>query len=413
MRAVGLITEYNPFHNGHLYHLQQSKQVSGADVSVAVMSGHFLQRGEPALLDKWQRTRMALSAGVDLVIELPLPWACSSAPDFARGGVLALTKLGGIEALCFGSEAGGLEPLQDCARQLLASEQELQSGASELLRQGINYPTARAAVMARLSTESHLLATPNNILGLEYLKVLEQSGSVIKPYTVGRIGAGYHDVETVQGIASATGIRQRIANGESVETLMPQTCATLLGETLEQGGSISERACFRLLSAQLFREPRELSRYWLVAGGIENRLVEAADQATTLEDLIRRIKSRQFTRTRIQRMLMAIMLGWTPEQVEPLLQTGPRYLHLLGSSPKGEQFLAHTRKQRELPLIQNFSRVYATLKKYYGITSQDYGLALGQLQLEITATRMYGLLLNRLPSNQKNRDFDQNIIRRK
>ncbi|NOQ52317.1 MAG: hypothetical protein GQ578_08905, partial [Desulfuromonadaceae bacterium] len=122
MRVVGLITEYNPFHNGHLHHLRESLKAADADVSVAVMSGHFLQRGEPALVDKWLRTEMALAAGVDLVIELPLPRACSSAPDFARGGVLALDALGGIDALCFGSEAGELEPLRSSAEQLVAKE---------------------------------------------------------------------------------------------------------------------------------------------------------------------------------------------------------------------------------------------------------------------------------------------------
>ncbi len=411
MHAVGLITEYNPFHNGHLYHLQQSKQLTGAGVSIAVMSGHFLQRGEPALFDKWLRTHMALSAGVDLVVELPLPWACSSAPDFARGGVQALAGIGGIESLCFGSESGDLRSLQDCARQLMSWEHELETETNRLFRQGVSYPAARAEVMTQFTAESHVLATPNNILGIEYLKALELSEAALKPYTIERTGAGYHDFGSTHGIASATGIRHRIASRQSVAALVPHSCYPLLQQALEQRDHFSQQVCFLLLAAQLFRDQRELSRYWLVEGGIENRLVAAADRAATLEDLILAIKSRQFTRTRIQRMLMAVLLGWLPEQVQPLLSTGPRYLHLLGASRKGERFLAQTRKQRELPLIQNFSRIYATLKKHYGPDSRDYNLALSQLQLELTATRTYGLLLHNACPGPRNRDFYQAVVR--
>src|SRR6056297_1555341 len=140
MSTVGLITEYNPFHNGHLHHLRESLKTASAEVAVAVMSGHFLQRGEPALVDKWTRTEMALAAGVDLGVELSLPWACSSAPDFARGGVQAISVLGGVDAFCFGSETGELAPLQGCAEWLCEQEPEVKIRTADLLRQGKNYP---------------------------------------------------------------------------------------------------------------------------------------------------------------------------------------------------------------------------------------------------------------------------------
>ena len=149
MKSVGLITEYNPFHNGHLYHLQESLLVTESDVSVAVMSGHFLQRGEPALADKWVRTEMALAAGVDLVVELPLPWACSSAPDFALGGVQALTALG-VESVCFGSEIGELAPLQECSDLLCRKADLVAAKTAKLLREGMNYPQARQRVVEQL-----------------------------------------------------------------------------------------------------------------------------------------------------------------------------------------------------------------------------------------------------------------------
>ena len=411
MRAVGVITEYNPFHNGHLYHLQESKKVAQAQVSVAVMSGHFLQRGEPALVDKWQRARMAIAAGVDLVVELPLPWACSSAPDFARGGVLSLAGIGGIDALCFGSETGDLAALQDCARQLHRYESELADKTGSLLRLGVNYPTARAELMASADADYKLMASPNNILGLEYLRALENSKATIKPLTIQRIGAGFHDLDQSSGIASATGIRHLLANDGSFDALMPPSCHAILSSALVQGTTVSDTTCFRLIAAQIYREQQNLADYWLVSGGIENRLCEAADKARTLSDLITGIKVRQLTRTRIQRMLSAILLGWKVDQVKPLLGSGPKYLHLLGASRTGEQFLAQTRKQRSLPLIQNFSRIYASLKKFYGVDSLDYEFALAQLQMELTATRIYQLLLKAEPEGKQNRDFYQDVVR--
>ncbi len=184
MRSVGLITEYNPFHNGHLYHLEESKKAAGAEVAVAVMSGHFLQRGEPALVDKWVRAEMALRAGVDVVIELPFAWACNSAPHFATGAVQALNALGGVDALCFGSESGDLKALEGCARLLLEQEDEVLRRTSQLLRAGKNYPEARALVAEELSNDkaiAELLASPNNILGIEYLKALVPGPATMKP----------------------------------------------------------------------------------------------------------------------------------------------------------------------------------------------------------------------------------------
>src|SRR6056297_684988 len=186
MKAVGMITEYNPFHNGHLHHLRESLKTASAEVSVAVMSGHFLQRGEPALVDKWLRAEMALAAGVDLVVELPLPWACSSAPDFARGGIQALELLGGVEALCFGSESGDLGPLQACAERLSRQKERVVEHTGKLLRQGVNYPQARARVLQELlprALSAEELAAPNNILGIEYLQALQPTDSGLEPFT--------------------------------------------------------------------------------------------------------------------------------------------------------------------------------------------------------------------------------------
>lgn len=415
MRSVGLITEYNPFHNGHLHHLRESLRVADAEVSVAVMSGHFLQRGEPALVDKWQRAAMALAAGVDLVIELPLPWACSSAPDFARGGVQALTALGGVDALCFGSEAGELEPLQRCAEVLSAHAAEVAERTAELLREGVNYPQARARVLTGLLADKgdhDQLAAPNNILGIEYLKALRQTGSTIKPLTIQRIGAGFHQTSVGAGnIASATGIRKRLADRQQIDLLIPLPALGPLREALQAGQNSSAERYATLLLAQILRAPDDLSDYWLVENGIENRLLAVAEQATDLEGLTAGIKTRQFTRTRIQRLLASILLGIKKTAASQLFAAGPRYLHLLAVSRSGEKFLAASRKQRSLPLLQNFSRVHASLKRFYGADSAGYRLAMQQLDLELRATKLYTLLMNNLTGGHRNRDFYEDLRR--
>lgn len=414
MRTVGLITEYNPFHNGHQHHLRESLNIADADVSVAVMSGHFLQRGEPSLVDKWVRTEMALAAGVDVVVELPLPWACSSAPDFARGGVQALNAIGGIDALCFGSEAGALAPLQQCAELLLQQGEQIAQQTSGLLREGLNYPQARAKLLAELlpdKADAQALAAPNNILGIEYLKALKQTGSVIEPLTIQRIGAGYHDTSVgAQNIASATGIRKMIAASKPFAGLIPSSALTVLQGALAAGKSFSAEQYLPLLLAEIIRN-QNLSNCWLVDNGIENRLLAVAEQATDLESLIGEIKTRQLTRTRIQRLLVAVFLGITKNQAEQSFNAGPSYLHLLGVSNKGEEFLAATRKQHILPLVQNFSRVHSILKRFYQTGSAEHDLAVRQLSLELRATQLYSLLLQNRPKGGRNRDFYEPLCR--
>ncbi len=415
MRAVGLVTEYNPFHNGHLHHLRESLKVADAEVSVAVMSGHFLQRGEPALVDKWLRTEMALAAGVDVVVELPLPWACSSAPDFARGAVQALNAVGGIEALCFGSEAGELDPLRRCADLLMSREGELAARTAQLLRNGVNYPQARAQVLSELLPEradADIAAAPNNILGIAYLKALKQTGSALRPLTIQRVGAGYHDTGVgANNIASATGIRMKLAAGEDVVALVPVAAYAPLRAALLAGERFSPDNYFALLTAQLLRSPQTLSEHWLIEHGIENRLLRVAEQAADLEELIAGCKSRQLTRTRIQRLLAAVYLGISKSTASDLLNSGPRYLQLLGLSDQGARFLAASRKQRSLPLIQNFSRVHSALKRFYGAETPEHALSRQQLDLQLRATKLYALLLKNPSTGSRNRDFYQPLRR--
>ncbi len=413
MRAVGLITEYNPFHNGHLHHLQESLRLAGAEVAVAVMSGHFLQRGEPALFDKWTRAEMALRAGVDLVVELPYPWACNSAPWFALGAVQSLEALGGIDALCFGSEAGRLEPLQGCAALLQQREVELEQATAALLRQGLSYPLARQQVVARWSGNAELaavLAAPNNILGIAYLRALAQTGSAIRPLTIPRKSVGYHDPHPgADGIASATALRRMLREGVPFADYLPHALLPLLTDALALGGCVEEGHLHRLLLGRIFRGAETLTSLYLVEDGVEQRLLAAALRSDCFDDLVAGVKSRQLTRTRVQRLLCHLLNEVDDIGMRQSLAVGPLYLHLLAASARGRSFLAVSRKRRSLPLLDNYSRARAQLKRRYGAEPAQRELALWQLELELRASRNHTLLQRRWQGGERNRDFFEEV----
>ncbi len=394
--------------------MQESLRVTEADAAVAVMSGHFLQRGEAALLDKWQRAEMALRAGVNLVVELPLPWACNSAPLFADGAVQSLSQLG-VDALCFGSEAGDLESLQECAELLDKHREKIEDETRQRLRQGENYPAARAEIVASISGDaalSTILAEPNNILGIEYLRALKNSSSVMTPFTIQRIGAGYHDLEAVGEIASATGIRRMLAVGDAVDKLMPNACLPMLEDALAAGLMPDGEILFRLFVQALQRVDHLTSVYqYAESDGIGKRFYQAVQVAENLEGLMVEGKSKQLTRTRMQRLMMYALLDLDAGLMKEILDCGPLYLHVLGHDKRGETVLADCRNTSEIPLVGNYSRIRNALTRHYGRRTEKSRLAHAQLAIELRATRTYGLLLKNWPGGNRNLDFFREVIR--
>jgi len=408
MKAVGLITEYNPFHNGHRYHLEQSLARSDSQVAVAVMSGHFLQRGEPALVDKWTRTRMALAAGVDVVVELPLPWACNSAPHFASGATLALAALG-VPGFCFGSETGSLEALQACADLLEAHAALIDQETAVLLRSGMHYPDARAEVVAHLGGErmAALLSSPNNILAIAYLRAVKRHALPLTPHALPRLGPGFHETRVEGELTSATGVRQRLADNRPVDGLVPPAALVHLREALAAGAVADDEAFYRLVMAAILRGAEGC---YLVEYGMAQRLRQAAEQSRDLDSLLSAVQAPQWTRTRVQRTLCHVLLGSEADLYTEFLDSGPLYLHLLGASARGRRFLAATRKDRNVPLVDNYSRVYARLRRFYGRTGRKAHLAEAQLAAEIDATRLYGLLLRVRNGSGWSRDFSEDVL---
>ena len=407
MRTVGLIVEYNPFHNGHLHHLQESLRITAADASVAVMSGHFLQRGEPALVGKWVRTEMALAAGVDLVLELPFPFACNSAPHFAMGAVRTLNALGVVDTLCFGSESGEVAPLQEIAQLLVDRSDAIEKGTRERLRQGVSYPVARAEVISALAPglPASLIASPNNILGIEYLRALQTTSSPIQAFTIPRRGVGYHSTDITGHIASATGIRKLISQESKVGHLLPDVCRKILKDALGEGRSLDYGRLFTSLQTFLLQEVESLNGVYQVEDGLEQRLVDAAMTATNYADLADSIKSRQWTLTRIQRILSYVLLQVTNDEMRDYLQQGPMYLRLLGATEKGRGVLSRARAKRVLPMISDPARAKATLRRFYSDRPESGRLAERMLNCDLRATRLYGLLQVRQQKVHYNQDF--------
>lgn len=367
MSTVGIIVEYNPFHNGHLYHLQESKRVSGAENVIAVMSGHFLQRGEPALVHKWARAEMALYMGVDLVIELPLVYAAQNAETFAHGAVSLLDELGVVDFLCFGSESGELSWMQELARLLAEEPPSFTEHLHRFLNEGLPYPKAygraSALLMKEQGYENLPVDQPNNILGLNYLLSLVRRKSKIQPLTITRQKAGYHQEEiTDHQIASATAIRKLLIQKNSlmeIKPYVPSTTYDVLRREMES------RRCpmtwdnyYSYLLHQLIQyTPRDLQRIHEMNEGLEHRLKSCVVRSRNFEELMQQVKTKRYTWNRLQRLALYTLLNLTAEQYQlSRSDEGPQYIRVLGFTKKGQNLLKQIKQRSRLPIITNLTR---------------------------------------------------------
>ena len=371
MHVVGIVVEYNPFHNGHLYHLQEAKRLTGADYCVAVMSGSFVQRGAPAIVDKYTRARMALENGVDLVLELPVPFAVGSAEDFASGAVSVLNGLGVVDSLCFGSECGSLEPIEQVADILADEPEDYRQALRGYLRKGLSFPAARERALAdylSLSTRADgggsaseetvyneesvksLLSSPNNILAVEYVKALRRLHSPIRPCTIKRHVSSYHSTKLEERYSSASAIRACLEQGDLAAATgqMPPSAFRLLSEsqflTVED---FSSMLSYRLLS---LRE-EELTQFADVSRELASR-IRRLDCPAGFEETVTALKSRQYTYTRVSRALLHILLDIREEQMAGFRQSGyAAYARALGFRRRSLPLLTEIKKHATLPFI--------------------------------------------------------------
>ncbi len=360
MKIAGIIAEYNPFHYGHAHLIERTRDEKGGDAThiVAVMSGCFTQRGEPALVDPYTRAEMALQNGVDLVVMLPTPFALSSAQGFAEGGVSILNALGCVDMISFGSECGDIDLLRKVSTIL--ERPQVNTRMRGLMTTGENYAAARRQALCEVGGDNRakLLDTPNNTLALEYLGAMTRSGSTMDAFTVARVGAAHDQMAPIGGTASASYLREAVRTGRlnNISNYMSPSACRILSDAAAKGlcpsrESFGERA---ILAKLRTLSPEALQTLPAISEGLEFRLSKAIDTADNLESLLETAKTKRYTRTRLQRLVYNAFLG-----IDAAMSADfPPYIHVLGANARGREIL---RKAKESgcpwPLVTRASQV--------------------------------------------------------
>jgi predicted nucleotidyltransferase len=380
MNVCGIIAEYDPLHTGHVRLISAARQRLGGDCAVVcVLSGNWTQRAAPALVDKHLRTRLALMGGADLVLELPLPYAVSSAPWFAQGGVAVLAGTGVVTHLCFGSESGELAPLEQVARCL--DSEGCRQSLRRFLNQGLSFPVARQrAAEGQIGSAAHCLSRPNNTLGVEYLRALSRLGCSIQPVTVPRRGAG-HGEGPADGFASASYLRRLLREGdwEGARPYLIQGEESLLANAAFSQPALTERAMLYRLR-QL--GPEELAALPDCGEGLSDRIYRAIRQGTSVEEILALAKTKRYPLARLRRVLLWAALGLTAAD----RPAQPAYLRVLGLNETGRGLLRQIRQRGTLPVL--------TKPAHVNKLPED---AQALFRIEARSTDLYGLHLPTVP----------------
>lgn len=389
-KVLGIIAEYNPFHNGHLYHIAKSKQETNAQYVISVISGNFVQRGNTSIVNKWTKAKMALLNGADLVIELPTVYSISSAENFAEGAIKILNSLGVVDSLSFGMEAKDIAVLNNIATVLHEEPKEYITILGHELKKGNSFPKAREnALMMYLNDikkYANVLKGSNNILGIEYLKAMKKTKSKIVPVGIKREKVLYNDRYIVDEFASATAIRKMLMTKSlsDIRKVMPKTSYLLLGEELKKGHYVIDISRFeREIIYNLRRMSKEdIAKLPDVSEGLENSLKNAADSCNNIKDLINMVKTKRFTQTRIQRVLLYSLIGITKKKMDTSKKVTP-YVRILGFNNKGKKLISEMMKQN--PKLN----VVTSVKRYMD-TVANRNLK-DMLETDILATNIYTL----------------------
>ena len=354
MNISSLICELDPLHRGHKYLLDAIRR-DGADCIIACMSGSFTQRGEPALFDKYTRAGAALLCGADLVIELPVTFACAGAERFAYGGIYILDALGIADRLYFGSECGDLSMIKKAA--LAAEDDRVSAEIKRLMKTGITFAAAREKSVRSVYGDetADILKTPNNILGAEYIKALTRLESSIEPHTLRREGAAHDSRDIAHGFVSATYLRELFISGGDISPFIPERAAELFAGYDEAPAGMSRMEVLRraMLARLRTMTPQELSQLPDVSEGLENRLYKAIRSECSVEGILNAAKTKRFTMARLKRTLMHAFLGRTAE----LCALPPQYIRILGFNTAGREALRRIKKICSLPVISTPSKL--------------------------------------------------------
>lgn len=409
MHIAGIVAEYNPFHNGHAYQLQTLKTQTHIDFVIAVMSGQFSQRGLPTIADKFIRTKMALASGIDMVIELPVPFATASAEFFSEAAVSLLHQTGIVDTLCFGSECGDLEALNRVADILFNPPPLFSSQLKTYLRSGLSFPRAREqALIDTLQsmtdmpyTYNTIINNPNNILGIEYIKALKKYNSPIRPMTIQRIHAGYHDLHVTGDITSATAIRHLASQNDfnTIKGCMPPASFDCLEAVRHHIPSYEKLYSF--MHYKLIMSSKEdLYALWDIPQELIHSLLNHFPFCNTFEELINKVTSKTYTRATVQRSLLRILLHITDRDIQTLkpLSLTP-YIRILGCRKEALPLISLMHQKAHCNIITNLAKSYGTLTEP----------AKCLLDYELKATMLYHSLVPN-PKAYK-QDFTQSFIK--
>ena len=410
MHIIGIVVEYNPFHNGHLYQIEQIRDKYPKSAILVVMSGHFSQRGLPCIADKYTRAQMALSCGVNLVLELPTVYATSSAERFAEAAINTLHLSGIVDTLCFGSETSDLSLMDELANLLVHEPPFISTQLKIYLNAGESYPRARLLALQDYlktsNTPSHyenldaLLSQPNNILSIEYLKALKRIQSSITPFSIQRQSSNYHDINIEGPIASATAIRHQIKKGELqlAQDTMPQKAFNLLTESSAKEvllDDYTELFHYKMIMSNL----ETLYATWDVPKSLINSLIHASKTFCPLSQIVDHVTSKTYTRATVQRAILRILLEITTKDMDTLKEVNwIPYLHVLACRKDSTHLLSKLTKNCKVPLLINVGKDYNKLTP------------LGKMlfEYEIKASKLYALL-SQVPEIQT-KDFTYHPI---
>ena len=419
MSTLAIIAEYNPFHNGHAYQLSEAKKLTGAKHAVTIMSGNFLQRGEPAMWWKYTRAKMCVSGGIDLAIELPFAYSTGSALDFANGAINILNSINAIDYLCFGIENGEYKDFDRLSDIIIHEPQKYKDILTKELSCGNSYPKARARALS-IYTESeslaNLVSSPNNILALEYICAIKRTNSRIKPIPIIRQGAGYHDNELNDNLSSATAIRDRILSTDEVSDIdmldkyVPNTTFDIIKENY----NISSPVTINDLSAHL--QMARLNMGYLLKSSpdympcdmnkdIYNMLINCPLDSD-IEDITDKMSCKNYTQTRLRRALLHLILGYTENMRNTFISSGyGYYANILAFKKDNNGLLKQIKTNSNIPVITKKADFDTVISKYDNINHVN---AKAMWELDTNATLLYNCMIyNRYKNRQPN---DYNVI---
>lgn len=390
MDVVGIIAEYNPFHNGHRHQIEQIRRHHPDALCLSVMSGSFTQRGEPAVLDKWQRAETAVENGIDLVLELPFVFSVRSAQHFADGAVRLLDRLGIVQTLAFGAESTDAALLHRLAEEGLRPE--TQARLRRYIGEGRSYAAALEAALPLPSyAPADLLRQPNTILALEYLKAIRRFSSPLRILALPREGAAYHDTALGTSISSARAVRAAFFAKENAwQTAVPKSVVPRLNAQQQAGLPKAEALFLPLLARLLSPTPAALRKIYGMTEGLEHRFLRAARTAASLAELRQAIQSKRYPAARIQRTFLHLLLSITATQMTRFDEAGPRYARVLSFNDRGRTLLRAIRQKGAIPLVTKATDFLSPKARKENSDTVRFEM----LRLDTRATDLWGLTLS-------------------